>query len=56
MVSVITRTTVGRTLPSIDDNYVFEDLRGNGRQPKERWTYVFTNADYDAAEAMVPFE
>ena len=42
--------------PSIDDNYVFEDLRGNGRQPKERWTYVFTNADYDAAEAMVPFE
>ena len=42
--------------PSIDDNYVFEDLRANGRQPKERWTYVFTNADYDAAEAMVPFE
>ena len=42
--------------PSIDDNYVFEDLRGNGRQPKERWTYVFTNADYDAAESMVPFE
>ena len=42
--------------PSIDDNYVFEDLRGYGRQPKERWTYVFTNADYDAAEAMVPFE
>ena len=36
------------------DNYVFEDLRGNGRQPKERWTYVFTNADYDAAEAT-PF-
>lgn len=34
----------------------FVVMRGNGRQPKERWTYVFTNADYDAAEAMVPFE
>lgn len=41
---------------SIDDNYVFEDLRGNGRQPKERWTYTFTSADYHAAEAMAPFE